>query len=361
MTASVSPRLRTPFARVLQVLLLTLLPVPLAHAQFTPPQNLDPSTANIQLGRSFQKDAWLVYTYDIDENGQVVNAVIQSSNGVPEVEQTVLQQVNAMRFKPAMRGGKPVKVSADPVVFTWILDKPREMSPQFDDMYRQAWDFYSKKDYDKAFDIAVQLKNFPGRNALEEVKFQVLAASLASRWKDEAAELQHLDRVVELQSLALNNHFKNTYVPDDQYLKILNRILDLQLSRMMLADAGETLLSMQSLGRGTPLVEEAAAHYREVEQSFHSRPDVVVSGELVPLFRDGPGSWKTGLSRADFAISDVRGRIGAVFLVCANAERTLRYPSKQNWQVPVGWQQCKIDVSGSAGTQFKLHQYAPGQ
>ena len=330
-----------------------------AWAQFVPPQNLDPASATIRLGSSYQNDAWLVYTYDIDETGTVVNAAIQSSNGVIDVEQAVLNQVKAMRFSPAKRGGKPVKVSADPVVYTWILDKPREMSPRFAQMYQQAWDLYAQENYDGAFDIAVELKTFPGRNAQEEVKFQILAASLASRWQDEAAELQHLSRVVEFQSLALNNNFNNTYVPGQQYLQILKRILTLQLNGRMLADAGDTLDLMQGLGRGTPIVDEAAALYTQKESELLSVADVAISGELVPLYRDGPGSWKAGLSRTDFSISDVRGQVGAVFLVCANGERSLRYPSREPWKIPSGWSDCKIDVSGKAGTRLVLHQLTP--
>ncbi len=331
-----------------------------AWAAFTPPQNLNPAASSIRLDSGYQSDAWLVYTYDIDEQGQVANAEIKRSNGVPEVEQAVLSQVNAMRFTPATRNGKPVKVSADPVIYTWILDKPRDMSPRFREKYQQAWDLYSAENYDAAFDIAIELKNFPGRNAKEEVKFQILAASLASRWKDEAAELQHLSRIVEFQNLALNNNFKNTYVANEQYLQILNRIVTLQLNSMMLADAGKTLEQIQYLGGGSSTAAEAGARYQEAEQAFHAMDDVTVNGELVPLFRDGPGSWKTGLSRSDFSISDVRGRVGSVFLVCGNSEMQLRYPSREPWKTPAGWNNCKIDISGKAGTRLVLHQYAPG-
>ncbi|MEP4146278.1 MAG: energy transducer TonB [Halioglobus sp.] len=342
-------------------LLISLASIGSAWAQFSPPQNLDPSSAVINLGSSFQSDAWLVYTYDIDETGKVANAVIRSSNGVPEVEQAVLRQVNAMQFRPAQRGGKPVKVSADPVVYTWILDKPREMSPRFAELYQKAWDLYAEENYDGAFDIAIELKAYPGRNAKEEVKFQVLAASIASRWNDEAAELQHLSRVVEFQTLALSNNFNNTYVPTSQYLQILKRMQTLQLNNRMLADAGITLDRMQALGRGTDVVAEAAAHYSRAEQELQALPDVTIAGELVPLFREGPGSWKAGLSRNDFSISDVHGRVGAVFLVCAGQERSLRYPAREPWSIPAGWSECKVDVSGKAGTRLVLHQHAPGQ
>lgn len=343
----------------LYVIFACLLAMP-ASAQFIPPQNLNPAAASIQLDSSFQSDAWLVYTYDIDEAGTVVNATIQSSNGVPEVEQAVLRQVNAMRFKPATRNGKPVKVSAEPVIYTWILDKQRELSADFDQQYRQAWALYAEENYDAAFDIALALKDFPGRNALEEVKFQILAASLASRWKDEAAELQHLSRVVEFQNLALNNNFRNTYVPQDQFLQILNRIVTLQLNRMMLADAGDTLVQMQRLGGGSEITAEAGQRFVEAQRRFDLMPDVTVKGELVPLYRSGPGSWKTGLSRRVFSVSDVRGQIGSIFLVCTGQEMQLRYPSREPWTVPPGWNNCKIDIAGKAGTQLVLHQHAGG-
>ena len=331
-----------------------------AWSQFVPPQNLDPASASIRLDTSFQSDAWLVYTYDIDAIGRVTNATIQSSNGVPEVEQAVLQQVNAMRFSPAQRNGQPIKVSADPVIYTWILDKPREMSGRFEERYREAWSLYAEENYDAALEIARELKNFPGRNALEEVKLQILAASLASRWEDGAAELQHLSRVVEFQNLALDNNFRNTYVPAEQFLKILDRIVSLQLNRMMLADAGDTLVQMQQLGGGSEVVNAASSRFQQAEREFNAMPDVTVRGELVPLFPDGPGSWKTGLSRSAFSVSDVRGRVGSVFLVCGANEMQLRYPSREPWTIPPGWNNCKIDVSGKAGTQLVLHQHAPG-
>lgn len=346
--------------RVCLPLVLGMAPLTAAHAQFEPPRSLDPTGPSIRLDGNYQSDAWLVYTYDIDEAGKVVNPTIHSSNGVLEVEQAVLRQLRDMQFQPAMRNGKPVEVPAEPVVFTWILDLPREMSPRFAEIYRQAWDYYAEENYDAAFEQAVALKNDPGRNALEEVKFQILAASLASRWQDDAAELQHLTRVVELQSLAMDNNFNNTYVPNDQFLKILKRILNLQLQRKMLADAGETLDRMQQLGRGTPVVEQAAAGYRAAESDYRSRAEVVVSAELVPLYQGGSGSWKGGLTRDDFSISDVQGRVGGVYLVCNAGERALRYPATTRWTVPAGWSDCKVEVVGKAGTRLKLHQFASG-
>ncbi len=340
-------------------MLVVMLAAP-AAAQFVPPQPLDPAAASIRLDSSFQSDAWVVYSYDIDQSGQVTNASIRSSNGVPEVEQAVLRQLEAMRFSPATRDGKPLNVSADPVTFTWILDKPREMSPDFERQYREAWGLYSQGNYDAAAAVASVLQEYPGRNALEEVKSRILAASLASRGQDEAAELRHLGRVVELQQLALDNSFRDTYVPVDQFLRILNRIVELQLEGMMLADAGDTLLQMRRLGGDDVIIAGAGQRFAEAQRQFDAMPDVSMKGELLPLFDNGPGSWKVGLSRTAFSISDVVGRVGSVFLVCDGNEKQLRYPSREHWGIPPGWNNCKIDIAGEAGTQLVLHQHAPG-
>jgi TonB family protein len=343
------------------VLILALCAIGLpASGAFSPPRNLDPQSATIRLDSSFQSDAWLVYTYDIGETGNVVNATIQSSNGVPEVEQAILAQVKAMRFEPAMSNGRPVKVSADPVTYTWILDRERQLSAGFDEMYRRAWALFSENNYEAASGIAEELQSYAGRNAMEEVKAQVLAASLASRQQDETAELRHLARIVELQNLALSNNFKHTYVPREQYLKMLDRIVTLQLDGMMLADAGVTLQQLQALGQGTEVATAAADRCRQAEQAFSSMSELTVLGELVPLFQGGSGSWETGLSRNDFSISDVHGRIGAVYLVCSAGEQQLRYPPGGPWQVPPGWTDCKIDLTGQAGTRFVLHQLMRG-
>ena len=83
-----------------------------------------------------------------------------------------------------------------------------------------------------------------------------------------------------------------------------------------------------------------------------------MSAELVPIYRDGPGAWKAGLSRKKFSISNVKGKVDAVFLVCGRRDIQLRYPSIDPWVIPYGMNHCMIDVAGSAGTRFVLHQYA---
>jgi TonB family protein len=336
---------------------LALLPAAVL-ADYVPPRNLAPDTAAIQLDKSFRDDAWLVYGYDIDPTGAVVNPRIISSNGVAAVEQAVLEKVSAMRFAPATRDGRAVKATADPVIFTWVLDLPRDMSDGFREQWQTAWALFREGNLADASALAEKLGSTPGRNAFEEVKYRILAASLASRGGDWGAELRHLQRASEFQQLARNNRFKNRYIDPDQYLLILERIQALQLERMMLADAGDTLALIRELDPDSQVARRAAASYAEVEGRFNALPEVTTPGELAPVYPGGPGVWKTGLSRSSFSLGDVQGRVSAVYLVCDGRDTRLAYPSQAPWSTPAGATGCKIDLVGDVGTRVVLNQLA---
>ncbi|GHD31669.1 energy transducer TonB [Halioglobus pacificus] len=340
------------------LILCALVALP-ARAQFVPPEPIG-AGADPSLPSGYETEAWLVYTYEIDTTGAVVNPEIHSSNGVLQAEQSILNQVSAQQFRPAMRNGNPVKVFVGPVFYTWIVDKPRELSPDFDAMYQQAWERFNAEDYDGAFDLAAQLKAIPGRSGYEEVKWQILAASISSRWDDTAAELSHLERAVELQTLADGNRFKNPYIERNQYLLMLERIHSLQLERSMLADAAATLDKMIAIGAGSEVTTRAKEQHLASDRQFRSMPDVAIAGELTPIYRGGPGAWETRLSRGVLRLDGVRGKVDGVMLSCAQGDQSLRFPATEPWRVPVGWNQCKVEVSGRSGTRFQLHQLASG-
>lgn len=323
---------------------------------FLPPKNLSPLGDNVRLNERFLNEAWLVYTYDIDVNGSVVNAKIHSSNGVPEVEREVLAQITGMVFSPAINDGKPVKVSSDPVVFTWTLDKPRTISRKFKAAYDATDALIKLENFDAAFDQAVKLKAISGRSVYEEVQFQLLASTLAQGWEDEPAEMQHLNRAIELQTIADDQLFENDYIEPQEYGLVLERILTLELSRMMLADAKVTLSKLYDLKVDPKITARAAKRYADVESVHNATAEVLVKGELLPMYRDGPGVWKTRLGRDFFSISDVDGKIDAVFLSCNRGEIQLTFPSPTSWKIPRFWLDCKVDVSGDVDTRFTLHQ-----
>ena len=330
-------------------------------AGFVPPENLNPGqSAQPTLDSSYDQEAWLVYTYDIDTDGRVANTKIHVSNGVTAVEDKIVNHVNAMRFRPATRNDKPVKVFVGPIVYTWILDVPRQMSPQFEEIYDRAWAFFNDNKYDEAFELALQLKNIEGRNAYEEIKFQILGASLASRWGDDSSELEHLNRIVEFQSLADRNRFKEPYVPTGQYLLMLERIGNLLLGKNRLADAEATLNKMLISDPAAKATNRLQGAYQDAEQQFRSQPDIEIWGVLTPIYRGGQGIWESRLFRNRFSIGNVKGNIESIYLACQGGrDMRLRHPSKKPWTTPAGWSSCKLEVAGRSGTRFVVHQLAP--
>ncbi len=241
-------------------LLVALGAAPLnALADYVPPRQLSPESSVIRLDKSFRDDAWLVYSYEVDAQGGVINPRIITSNGVAAVDRAVLGKLAEFRFSPASRDGQPVSAGVDPVIFTWILDLPRDMSPAFRATWETAWALFREGNLPEAARLAAELGAAPGRNAFEEVKYRVLAASIASRRGDSNLELRHLQRASEFQLLAKDNNFKNRYIEPDQYLLILERIQALQLERMMLADAGDTLALIRELGPDSAVAKRAGS------------------------------------------------------------------------------------------------------
>ncbi|MBN7794991.1 energy transducer TonB [Parahaliea mediterranea] len=330
-----------------------------AQSAFVPPQNLHPENKPA-LDAGFDMEAWLVYTYEIDTDGRVVNATIHSSNQVEAVNRRMLEQIEAMRFRPATRNGQPVKVPVGPVIYTWILDIPREMRPRFGDVYDRAWEHFRAGDYDQAFKLAAQLKEMPGRNGFEEVKFQILAASIASRWDDPAAEMQHLQRIVEFENLAGRNGFRHPYVDPDQFALILERIHSLQLANNQLADAQATFNRIMMRGTSEEVTQRVQAAQQAGQADFLATARADSQGELTPLYRGGTGSWEARLTRDRFRLEGVRGDIDWLYLACLGNEKRLPYPTTEPWSVPGGWKECKVEISGRAGTRFQLRQLAPG-
>ena len=107
------PRLILKRSLWLVSVLFLILSASTHSAGFIGPQKIDPSKSSTPtLDSSFGEEAWLVYGYNIDIDGSVVDMQIYSSNGVDAVEQKTRDHINSLQFKPATRDGNPVKASS---------------------------------------------------------------------------------------------------------------------------------------------------------------------------------------------------------------------------------------------------------
>ena len=345
-------------ALAIAMLLIGLCGAPFTLAQYQPPQSLNPNAPRYPDFDTTQSgEVWLVYTYEIDVDGLVKKLQIHSSNGVEEVNAAIAAHITQMRYKPASRDGNPVLTYVGPVFFTLILDEARQLTPIFRQYYDAAQQQIAAGDYDAAFENAVAMKDMARRNAYEEVQVQLLAAKMAAHWEDPAAELQHLKRAVEFQTLADSKNFTNGYLEANQYLLTLGRIHELQLQNQMLADASRTLFSMMSVNADSMITTDARFRHEDFEIQVDQTKPLEIKAELTPIYRGGPGSWEGWLARPEFALDNVRGgKIDSVFLVCDNGERRLDYPYSRRWTIPAGLNSCKVELSGASGTRLLVRQ-----
>ncbi len=357
MFASVWSRLTAACIRTVLTVPL-LLAATLSYAQYQPPQSLNPERPRYPDFDTTQSgEVWLVYTYEVGLDGLVKNMQIHSSNGVAEINQAIADHIAATRYQPAMRNGQPVLTYVGPVFFTLILDEQRVLSPIFQRYHDTAKQQIAAGDFDGAFDNAVAMRDMARRSAYEEVQVQLLAAQLSAHWEDDAAELQHLKRAVEFQTLADSKRFKNAYLEPNQYLITLARIHELQLKNQMQGDASSVLESMMNLNAESMITTDARFRHDEFEMQVDATKPLETKAELTPIYRDGPGSWESRLARPEFGIDRVRGKIESLYLICENGERRLQYPYQSKWFVPAGLQACKLEITGDSGTRLVFRQY----
>jgi hypothetical protein len=231
------------------------------------------------------------------------------------------------------------------------------MAPRFNSLYEQAWTHFKAQEYDAATQVARTLEQWPARNAYEEVKYRILAASLASRDLDEGAEQAHLKRIVDFQELAARNNFNNPYVVENQYLLMLDRMHSLQLAQMLLGDAQLTLNNLLARDSDAEVTLSAQKAQLEAQNRLSAMADVSVVGKLSGLYPGAQGFWETQLFREKFLITNAAGSIASVHLSCeTGGEQRLIYPSAVSWKIPPGWQRCKLEIAGTSDTRFTLHQ-----
>ncbi|MFT6958801.1 MAG: hypothetical protein ACJAYC_003823 [Halieaceae bacterium] len=335
-----------------------LLSSALSFGQYQPPQNMNPEIPRYPDFDTTQSgEVWLVYTYEIDVEGLVKKLEIHSSNEVVMVNEAIKAHISRMRYQPAMRNGQPVLTYVGPVFFTLILDEERRLSPIFQRYYDVAKQQISTGDYEGAFENAVAMRGMARRNAYEEVKVQLLAAQMAAHWEDDAAELQHLKRAVEFQTLADSKKFTHGYLEATEYLVTLGRIHEVQLSNQMMADAGRILDSMMELDAESMITTGVRFRHEEFQMEVDGSKPLETKAELTPIYRGGPGSWEGWLARPEFGLDKVRGKIESLFLICDSGERRLDYPYQIKWTIPAGMQACKVEITGDSGTRLVFKQF----
>ena len=71
----------------------------------------------------------------------------------------------------------------------------------------------------------------------------------------------------------------------------------------------------------------------------------------------GRKPWSHRLTEPVFAITSVTGEIQSLDLQCDGGSVQLEYQPDVEWNVPPGWSDCELQVSGARDTVFALYEF----
>jgi TonB family protein len=315
--------------------------------------------------------AWLELSLTVSKDGRVRNAKIVDGYYRPDFERSTLEAVRRWTFKPGTANGVPVDWTN--LTFRVVFDIRNEINvrisgafPKFKREYKEVNELLKNKRYAEAKQkVQAMIANHDVRLLYEYGAAEMLLATAelnlghpetalvairrATPFPNmRVAELlrPHKVRALSKQEMQTSNFLTGKALEQALHDRFY---IDVKLDRYL--DALETADHMQQVGKDVldDTTKEAANGIRQLltsdaEIRVHAVP------ESVP--------WSYRLVRHDFTITDVKGTVNGMDLVCERQSAHLTFQPGSEWLLPPGWGDCTLTVNVGTGTQFTLVEFA---
>lgn len=206
----------------------------------------------------------------------------------------------------------------------------------------------------------------------DKVKLLYEYALLQARLADSYARAGNAHRAIEMARNAMSrfptpfpkvapgeklphNEIENYILPKEWLVELLTMRMRLAASNGLLFEALQAYYELASLTSSKP-DPELQKHGQILEKAYEARGELsgkIVLGESV--------SWKHPLIYTEFTVSEVKGEIKSLTLVCGANVRALAYVTDAEWRVPPTWRDCTLNIAGEPDTALTLVEFPPAQ
>jgi TonB family protein len=307
-----------------------------------------------------EREGWVIVSYIVSKNGEVVDAMVEDSSGSDAFERAALHGVEEWRFKPAMRNGVPVDQSMKQTRIVFRLDRGANgASDPFVRTYRRIQRLITEGKLAEAQPLIEALEIRERQNLYEDAWFWWLKFAYLDKAEPD-------DKADQIESLLKAVGYEVDYLPPDMFVAAAQRLYVLQVGALDLRGALDTFERLES--------SEAARkseHYAVSVTALRENRDKIVAAAKGPLIiamnaRIGRhGYFVHDLLRRSFSILDVSGSIEVLDIRCDR--RTVKYKAWSPgdvWSIPESWGECGAYVRGAPGTTFSFREHpatAPAQ
>lgn len=287
------------------------------------------------------KEGWVKISFVVDENGQVLEPVIQDSSGLKEFEKAALRAVNRWQYSPATVNEKPIQQCKNMVQLDFALGKKTGVTRRFMKRYRMATAAIDEGDLTTAADILDAMQDEQLWNSTESAFFWLARSNYAKATDNPQHELKSVRR-----ALAINNDYISKAVR--QYLLQRDFALSVKLSEYKQSlDAYERLY--QLVGGDSEALAPYTSYAQQIRELVHGSEPMVRPANI-----NQNGLFFHELSRNIFSVEITSGDLDEVQIRCDSKLSRFTAKEKSEWHIPESWGQCAVFVYGSTGTEFNV-------
>lgn len=288
-------------------------------------------------------EGWVQLSFVVDENGRVVDPVVEDSSGIVGFEKASLRAMKGWRYEPAKRNGKTIEQCRNTVQMDFMLEQSTKGGRRrFVNEYKAARQALESGDVQLTEQLITEMENGKIWNRYEDAWFWMLKAEFAKKQGDEGAQLASLKRGV-------NSNESESHLGTDMFLYLLQQKFILEVRASLFVDALSTFERISQRPDSEPIVAQLEGYASKVRQYLIDEDYILVKGQI-----DIDGDWWHSLSRSRFSFTNISGNLDSVELRCANKREKYTFAADTQWTIPESWGRCKVMVVGENQANFNL-------
>jgi TonB family protein len=283
--------------------------------------------------------------FKILEDGHVTDVSAMEFLGPQEFSDRAVAAVKNWIYKPATLNGKPLVEQDRLTMITFdsnAANKYRIASPEFTHIYRSAVADVKDGKLDEGLTKLRDAQVAPKFTFYERGMLGNLGSKVAYEKKD------------YLQAHALST-LATIWGTRELEAPVLQSLLQTRIeSAAALGDIVDMLDTFERLKqmKGFELASPIAQLVTDTRAKADGMP---VFGMTASIPLGGTGG-QYGLYRRIFTFKDVSGSLESFFLGCDRGAVSSKISDNAEWHVPVSWSNCRLSISGTPGTTFKIVQ-----
>lgn len=288
-------------------------------------------------------EGWVQISFVVDENGAVIDPVIEDSSGIRGFEKAGLSAIKQWQYSPAIRDGEKIEQCRNSIQLNFKLENSvKGGRKRFVRMYKKANEALTTPNIVLAEQLISKMGEEKIWNSYEDAWFWMLKSELAKLQGNQSEQLKSINRVTFSSQ-------SSQYVGEASYLYLLQQKFSLEIQASLFSQALETFAQISQRPGSEKAVSALEKYATQINQVLETQDFIVVEGKI-----GDDGDWWHSLSRNRFSFSDIAGTIDTVELRCANKREKYTVADDTEWAIPASWGRCKIMVVGDKQANFKL-------